>query len=165
MGSQMLNRLITHFAAKKRPLHFTDSSGFTLIETLVAAVILFTCLAAASISYNTAVNLTKKLNSTIDIDTAVSDIREKVKAGLFNGELKGEASFSAGLKYSWEAVARKSSPTILGDNDEMTGGLQYGQFQITLYAVNLIVTAIQHEQPHNVRFEYNELVWRKTGVL
>ena len=162
MGFQISNRFITRFAARKRPFFFTDSSGFTLVETLVALVILLTCLAAASQSYNTAINLSNKLNSTVYIATTVPHIRNDIKKSLLSGEIKGDVKFSGDLNYSWIAEKRSSSRTITGPYDESTGGLEYGQFQITLYKINLMVAANLNEKQRKVSFEYMELVWRKT---
>ena len=142
---------------------FTDESGFTLVETLVAAVILFTCLAAAAVSYNTAVNLANKLNATTAISAAVPDIRDRVKIHLFNQETEGTQTFSEDLAFSWQAKQRSSARTIVGTGDGPDSGLESGRFEITLYEIDLLVTLSRNGRDHASRYAYTELVWQETG--
>jgi Tfp pilus assembly protein PilE len=144
-------------------LRFTDQAGFTLVETLVAGVILFTCLAAAAVSYNTAVNLTNKLNATIAVATAVPDIRNEVKQQLFDRKFSGEAQFSETLNFSWQASEKRSARTITGTGYERGEGLDYGRFRISLYEVALTVWPSDAHSSYASRYEYTELVWQEMG--
>ena len=151
----------TRSVAWKSSLIFTDEAGFTLVETLVAAVILFTCLAAASLSYNTAAGLAGRLDATVEIATEAASIRDSVTESLFAGRTEGVARYAENIEYAWLAEEKRSSRTVTGGFDELTGEIQYGRFHVTLYSVELVVTLERYGRRHNARYEYHELVWRE----
>jgi type II secretory pathway pseudopilin PulG len=156
----MFESLITRCEARKNSLFSSKSAGFTLVETLVASTILFACLAAAALSYNTAVNLTHKLNSTVTVGIARNDIQEAVKSHLFDGVTSGERQSDDGaLHYAWQARLQRASRTILRRDYDFGGELVYGGFNIQLYAVEIVVTSTHVNSPQQSRFEYTELVW------
>jgi len=128
----------------------------------VAAVILFTCLSAAALSYNTAVNLSNKLNATVLINRAVPEIRNNLKDRLFNGEMEGQAVFSERLKFTWKAVKQRAGRTIFQAADPYTGAPNYGRFQVVLYSVDLEISLARKDSSHRARYEYTELLWHES---
>lgn len=134
------------------------------METIVAATILFTALAAAAFSYNSAVNLTRKLNITIAAGAALPEIQREIKFRLFEGESEGEQRSANGVHYFWHAETQKKSPTILGENSMGTDGLMYGRFQVALVAVTLTIigdkTGDEESRYRQLPVEYRELVWQ-----
>jgi type II secretory pathway pseudopilin PulG len=156
----MLESWITRCEVRKNSLFSRKSAGFTLVETLVASTILFACLAAAALSYNTAVNLTHKLNSTVAVGIARNDIQAAIKSHLFDGVTSGNRQSDDGaLHYAWQARLQRASRTILRRDHDFGGELVYGGFNIELYTVEIVVTPAHTESPQQSRFEYMELVW------
>lgn len=138
-----------------------DAAGFTLVETLVAATILFTSIAAAALSYNTAINLTYRLNAAVASGIALSDIQKEIKSHLFEEKNNGRGSLADGTGYAWQADRERSSPTILRQNDGFADGPVYGGFQVELVAVSLTITRQIAHRKIEYPFEYKELVWKQ----
>lgn len=157
----MSDPLNTRCAGRKKSFFWSDPAGFTLVETIVAATILFSCIAAAALSYNTAVNLTNKLNAGIACGAALRDIQQEIKTRLFDGENTGGAMLANGMAYAWQAVRKRSSPTILREDDLFPGGLAPGAFQVELAEVALVITWNPDNRPQKFPFEYTELVWQQ----
>jgi hypothetical protein len=157
----MPNPLNTPCAVRRSGCRWNDAQGFTLVETIVAATILFTCIAAAAFSYNTAIRLTGRLNATISSAAALSDIQKEIKPHLFNGEKSGRGELADGAGYFWQAVRQRSSPTILRQDDEFSGGPLYGRFQVELVAVALTITQQMENRNIEFPFEYKELIWKR----
>ena len=143
----------------KKSLRCSDASGFTLVETIVASVILFTCLGAANLSYNTAMNLVSRTDSAIRIAAVQSDIRAVIRNQLFSGTLQGETRYAEDITYTWQAARRKWSRNIVGSSLETTGELEYGNFMLVLYHVSLTVNCTSNSQGRQSEFDYQELVW------
>jgi hypothetical protein len=130
-----------------------------LVETIVASTILFSCIAAAALSYNTAVNLTNKLNATIAANAALAQIQKEIKRHLFDGEKTGEQALTDGTKYFWQAAIKRSSPTILRQNDDITGSPMLGSFQVQLIEVKLTITKEMGTRIIDFPYRYKELIW------
>jgi prepilin-type N-terminal cleavage/methylation domain-containing protein len=155
---------ITRVGAGKVRLRFIDQSGFTLVETIVAAVILFTCSAAAALSYNTAVNLARKLNATIAIATVIPDTRDQIREQLFEGKFQGEFAIPMNpgeLTVSWQAVDENSALTVAGLSETRANALERGNFRIFLYRVDLMGMIGTGEFEYSMQYTYTELVWQK----
>jgi len=150
----------TIFAIRKENLRCSDISGFTLVETIVASVILFTCLGAATLSYNAAIDMAGRTDSIIRIAGVQADIRAAVRDKLFSGVTREEdIRYAEDITYTWRADRSRGSRNILGSSTETTGGLEYGNFNLTLYALSLTITYSQYGQNRQSGFDYKELVW------
>lgn len=125
----------------------------------MASVILFTCLSAATMSYHTSVDLISRSESAVRITSALREIRATVRDKLVSGRLEGKDEYESGITFSWKAVLSRESRNITQAADEITGGLEYGQFRMSLYEVTLIIACYQFGRERVSDYEYQELTW------
>jgi type II secretory pathway pseudopilin PulG len=132
------------------------SPGFTLIEVLIAAVIMIAVLTLTSMSFRSAQNNNLAAASTLRLlsplplitDTISAQIRERAEENL-NGD-----GFLNGVQYSWTAKTELFSPpppAYSAENDEYT---HYPK-RFRLYLVKLTLTNGKKTE----QFEYKELAW------
>jgi type II secretory pathway pseudopilin PulG len=152
----------TPSGAGRSDLRCSDSDGgFTLVEILVASVILFTCLGAAAISYNTAVNLAQKLDETIAVSSAMPRIREQIKTQLFQGTLSGTIVHPGDPVILWQAAERQSAFTLSTVDESPDRLFEPGRFRLILYTVTLTGRSGQLDNAYSQVYTYTELVWEE----
>ncbi len=130
--------------------------GFTLIEVLIAATILFTVLAVASESYRNSLLATAKAETLVEMLTPLplitSSIRNQLRTNPME-RLQGGAEL-LGVQYSWAAeTVRYGSPAPRFDPDQIdfvTYPLRYRLYDVKL---NLALRGMERE------FIYQELAW------
>ncbi|GAA5142091.1 hypothetical protein GCM10025767_30180 [Thalassotalea piscium] len=133
--------------------------GFTLIEVLVATVILIISISAITLIYRGAYLSSDKANNHIVIKTALPSILANIKLeirGKSNGnetELSGKGK-SWETEYSWQAQLEefKAAPTRLDvDTGQfVTPPKKYKLWQVTLF---LKTNKMQKQ------YQYKELGW------
>ena len=138
---------------------FRDNAGFTLVEVLIAAMILFSTLTVGTMAYRTSVRLFGKVTLTAVIAGALPDIMAQVKESLMESKNSGEALYNKDIRYSWKANEIKSSRNIRGRSE--FGGIDYGSFQVFLQNVVLTVAYEADGVKKETQYAYQELVWRK----
>jgi len=136
--------------------------GFTLIEVLIAATILFTVLAVASETYRNALLASSKAQTLVEMLTPLplmtSSIRNQLRANPVE-RLQGEAEL-LGVQYHWEAVtARYGAPAPRFDPDEAEF-IEYGQ-RYRLYDVTLELSLRGQQRT----YLYQELAWESWANL
>lgn len=136
-----------------------DNAGFTLVEVLIASLILFSALTVGTMAYRTSVKLFGKITLNAVIAGALPDIMAQVKESLMESKDNGEAPYNRDLHYSWKAHEIKSSKNIRGRNE--FGAIDYGSFQVSLRNVILTVEYEADGLKREEQYEYQELVWRK----
>jgi|GEM_PF-3506834 len=136
-----------------------DNAGFTLVEVLIASLILFSALTAGTMAYGTSVRLFRKITISAVIAGALPDIMAQVKESLMEIKNNGEASYNEDIHYSWMAREIKTSKNIRGKSE--FGGIDYGAFQVLLQDVVLTVAYAADGVKKETRYAYQELVWRK----
>lgn len=129
-------------------------NGFTLIEVMIAAVILFSALTMGSLAYRTSVNSVDKIKAGIFIADALPAIMAKVKTEISVHKNQGAGRYSKPITYTWNSKKIKSSKNILGYYDEITGGLQYGHFKVALHKVELAITYNENNMIKMASYEY-----------
>ena len=138
-----------------------DNTGFTLVEVLIASLILFSVLTVGTMAYRTSVRLFEKITLSAIISGALPDIMAQVKERLMEDKNSGEAPFNKTLRYSWQANEIKSSRNIRGRNVFGANDIDYGAFQVSLRNVALVVVCEVDGIKKEAQYEYQELVWRK----
>lgn len=132
------------------------AKGLTLIEVLIAAVILFAVLSLSAMSIQALRQSSSQAQKAIDIVkpsrmimlTIQQQIRANPQANLSgNGQVQG-------VKFDWEAkvVQTGSAPEQL---DLDTGTVTVPPERFQLYQVNLRLTLGDREQ----QFQFKELAW------
>jgi prepilin-type N-terminal cleavage/methylation domain-containing protein len=122
----------------KIPRRITTHNGFTLIEVLIAAVILFTALAltaelynASSLSANKITKSAKLFQSNIIALQAIkSDLRRLAENRRIN-EHSGELIIN-GINYQWQAVREKFSSRSAELSDSEPPRNQFSLFSISV---------------------------------
>ena len=107
-------------------------NGLTLIEVLIAAMLLFVLLGLASVIFQQSVLVqdqsVKYAQFAIDQETVINRIRMAIDSGEYTGELSIGAN-----AYQWSASQIASASTIVGAADNLS--LMTSEQPITLYEV------------------------------
>ena len=138
-----------------------DNAGFTLVEVLIASLILFSVLTVGTMAYRTSVKLFGKITINAVISGALPDIMAQIKESLMVSKNSGEAPYNKDIHYSWKANEIKSSKNIRGRNVFGANDIDYGAFQISLRNVALTVAYEADGLKKEAQYEYQELVWQK----
>lgn len=131
-------------------------AGFTLLEVLIAATILFTVLAVATESYRNALLASARAEGLVTLLTPLPLITASIRSQLRSSpveKLDGGAEL-LGVSYEWQATtARYGSPARRFDPDT-TDFRNYPQ-RFRLYDVRLKLARAGQERV----FLYQELAW------
>jgi len=158
----MENKLVikcSSFSLKKSKR--TQSAGFTLIEVMVAAVILFSVIATVSMVYKGAYLTSEKSNSHIVVSGAVPiilvNIKEHIRAEGDNTatKLSGE-DVLWGVQFEWQANLQyiKAAPSQFDPDlgKEIKSPEKYKLWQVIL---NI------HYKSLSQLYKYNEISWNE----
>jgi len=131
-------------------------AGFTLLEVLIAATILFTVLAVATETYRNALLASSRAEGLVNLLTPLPLITSAIRSQLRSNpveKLDGNAEL-LGVRYEWQATtARHGSPARRFDPD-FTDFRDYPQ-RFRLYDVRLKLARGAQERV----FLYQELAW------
>jgi prepilin-type N-terminal cleavage/methylation domain-containing protein len=130
--------------------------GFTLLEVLIAATILFTVLAVATETYRNSLLASSRAEGMVKLLTPLPLVTSSIRSQLRSNPvetLSGGAEL-LGVNYSWQATtARYGSPPRRFDPDA-TDFVDYPQ-RFRLYDVEL---TLRHGSQQRV-FLYQEVAW------
>lgn len=134
----------------------SNASGFTLIEVLIASVVLFATITVVAESYRANLAASRRASITAEMLTPLPLITSTIRTRLRDepGErLVGDGTV-LGVKYSFEAVSvRFEPPPPVIDPD--ADGLRFYSPRYRLYDVRLL---IEHRALRR-QFIYQELAW------
>lgn len=140
----------------RRPPAVRHTAGFTLIEVLIASVILFATITVVAESYRTSLASSIRARATAELLTPlpliVSTVRESLRSQP-EERVKGEGEL-LGVRYSFEAVTVRfeAPPPVV---DENADGLRRFAPRYRLYDVRLL---LEHSAARR-QFIYQELAW------
>lgn len=137
------------------------NKGFTLVEILIAAVILFSVVTTGSLLFRTSLRASEKATVAAKIATAMPSVMEMIRDDLFAGIGKGQGEFGRLITYSWHSEVEHASRDIVSSYDERTKGLEYGFFLLSLHNVFVTLTYEERGADHQEQYEYQELTWTK----
>lgn len=135
-----------------------NSRGFTLIEVIIAAVILFAALVIGAVAHRASVRVIEKSAAVIAVSDALPSVVEDIKTELLNRKIKGSGRYGPDITYEWSAESTKSSPNILSEFSETTSGMEYGRFDVVMDTVTVKLTRTSYGREHVFPYEYQELV-------
>ena len=138
-----------------------DNFGFTLIEVMVASVVLFSVVAAASLGIKTAFEASSKVTSSAYMAESLQDVVQNVKLELFKGKVKGDGTLDKILSFSFNAEQIDSGKNISSGSSVLSGEIEYGNFFLTLYSVDLLLKANMQGRINKRKYSYKELIWIK----
>lgn len=152
--SQLMNKVLV-----TRQLTIRENKGFTLIEVLVASVILFASIAMVSMVYRGAFLSSEKANSHIVISGVLPSVLSTIKntirqqGNLSNTQLSAKNA-TWDVDYQWQAqlIANKGAPQKL---DPFTHQLTIQPLKYKLWKVTLTLTYKNLTK----QYQFNELSW------
>ena len=141
------------------PKKITSYQGFTLIEVLVASVILFSAIATVSMVYRGAFISSETADKHINIAGVLPSILATIRADIrhqgnsISTELADESS-AWNINYRWQAllVKHKAAPPVFDpDSGKMTTPPQ----KFKLWSVELVL----EYRNLTKSYQFNELSW------
>jgi len=134
--------------------------GFTLIEVLIASVIMFTILTIGVSTYRTSLRLLDKTTKHSLTSRSLPAVMEQIKFQILSGKRQGRRSFNSRISYSWSSTSQLQSENLLGTRDVNTGNLQPGMFVLVLHNVHLNIKYGDKETDSGFDYNYKELTWK-----
>lgn len=138
---------------------FHNNKGFTLVEVMISAVILFSALAIGTLAYRTSIRSVDRIKANVLVADALPAIMAMVKTEIIEHKNQGKGDYGKSIVYVWNSKEIKSSKNILSSYDELTGGLEYGRFKVVLNSIELTITYEGDGRKKKARYEYQELSW------
>jgi hypothetical protein len=134
------------------------AGGFTLLEVLVASVILIAAIAAVSLSYRGALLASQRADINIQLSglmpVIIAEVSDRIKQLDTGAAQLSEQGINFGVEYSWQAeLINFKAPPERFDPEEGTFVIDKPRFR--LWLVNLQVTKNGLSQD----YQYNELSW------
>ena len=136
-----------------------DQGGFTLVEVIIATMILFSALVIGSLAHRASIRVIEKSAAIIAVSDALPSIVETIKPAIFENKDAGTGQYGKDITYSWSAVETKYSTNILGEINEAMTGLDMGRFRVAMKTVTLTLTCSLYGQLREFSYEYQELAW------
>jgi prepilin-type N-terminal cleavage/methylation domain-containing protein len=133
--------------------------GFTLVEVMIAAVIVFSAISIGMLVYRTSIKAVDRIEANVVIADALPAIMATVKTQIAQQKRQGQGSFGNAIEYIWKTNEVKSSRNLTGFADETTGLLEYGRFLVVLNSVELTITFEREGRRKQASYEYQELSW------
>lgn len=125
--------------------------GLTLIEVLIASIILFMTLGLVAVvfqqNFATQIQATKYITSLSEYSSVQAQIRYELEQGRYKGNISTMAS-----QYNWEAKKLKQAPELLGFSPE-TGNAETAIGVLTLF--NVVVST-----DSALTYEFRQTVWQ-----
>lgn len=131
--------------------------GFTLIEVLVASLILFLVISTMTMIYRGAMLSSSKAERMLTFSTYRPIIREQINSDLNNSGIAASLQNNGVLgevSYSWEAMPELSSKTVERLNAS-SGELESGVKTYVLWNVTLNMTLGKTTRV----YEFQEMTW------
>lgn len=138
-------------------MKFSPPKGFTLIEVLIAATILFTVIAVVSQSYRNATTASEKASRSVELVGVVPLLLDTIRFRLRQADVSqsiDQEGVLNGFVFSWQArVIKTGAPPDRLDPED--GGTVSFDDKFYLWQVDLSVSKQQYIQ----QFSFNELTW------
>jgi Tfp pilus assembly protein PilE len=135
--------------------------GFTLVEVLISAMILFSALGFGTLAYRSSVSSVDRMTAEAEIATALPAILVKVKAEILERKGEGQGVYGDSINYTWTARKLTSAKNILNSYDENTFKPAQGSFTVSLNSVALAVSFKKNGVEKEAQYEYREFSWTK----
>lgn len=133
----------------------TQTSGFTLLEILVAMTILFATIVTGMLTYQNNMSNSVKAAEVMHILSQVDAVRSNIRFTLHHEALtSGSDLFSQDVEVSWQAEEQAYVPPAPTMDESGSGFNQYGP-RYHLYAITLTMTYGSSQRV----FNYEELIW------
>jgi len=133
-----------------------NCKGMTLIEVLIASVLLFIAIAAGALVTRTMYLHQERTENSIERHYVIDTIKDEIDFSLrFNNTFSGELSLNS-ASLAWQASAIEKKPYADSVNTA-AGGINSDRGFLTLYDVT-----VTHSNNSVVWFNYQTIIWSKT---
>ena len=132
-----------------------DQAGFTLVETLVAAVILFSVLTSAFLAFQGAITSSSRAESRVRLLAVVPRVRAEVTQQMRRSDAVSGGGAMGGVVYEWQAFLSTPGAALNIDDLGSSTGLapQAREFRLWRVTVSLELSGSRRE------FMFTELTW------
>lgn len=141
----------------------SSSKGFTLIEVLVAMVILTLSIAVALNAYQVALEGSRKAAERLSVEKLIPAVRTHVTKALrdkvevtASQQIEGQTYLGA-VDVLWSATKSQSAPPPPKLDPDMGGSINYGD---RYYLYEVVVRLEKGKKV--VTFNFNEVAWGKS---
>lgn len=118
------------------------SRGFTLLEVLIAGVILFMVVGTGTVVYTSALKSTSSAMNALEraayVPILIESIKSQIRVITETKEYKGDGGLPDGSRYRWTAVIKDSLPALQVFSEE-SGGFSDSAKTIELWQVELVL--------------------------
>ncbi|QBL09788.1 type II secretion system protein [Rheinheimera sp. D18] len=138
----------------------TRNKGFTLIEVLVAAVILFASVTSALLSFQVAMQGTKKATDKLLLLARIEPIKSHIQKAILDAQQETPSAALSGsnnlleVSFNWTAEVSRKAPPVPRFDPEASQFLRY-QDRYMLYSVKVTVSYLSAQE----QFEYLEFAY------
>lgn len=138
----------------------SKNRGFTLIEVLIAATILFAALTVISESYRTSMQSARRAETVVRILTPLPMIISKIQASLREVPAERAEGDGAilGVTYKYAAESTKYAPPAPRFDPDQSDFVSYSP-RYRLYDVKLVLALGSQQR----EFVYQELAWQSAA--
>lgn len=133
--------------------------GFTLVEVLVASVILFSAIAIGMVAGRSALQASDKVTAYLAIADALPAIMDEVKTTLFKNQPVGQGQYDRWISYSYTATPVQKSRNLV-DTYTGTSVFEYGLYDLIVYSVELGIRYSKYSTVKKMDYRYQELTWK-----
>lgn len=129
-------------------------NGFTLIEVLVAAVILFLVASTGLLAYNSALQTNARIAARYDIMRPVTMIVDHIQEKMRGSDIRSGTGRVGDVNFSWQAdIIDNAPPPARFDPDELEFVSYNPRYQLVMVTLTLRKGEYQH------RYRYKEVAW------
>ena len=111
----------------------SKQSGFTLLEALIAGLILFICISAATRIFSSSLFSNSKATQEVVMSGYTSMFIDHIRFQLDQGNISGKGHWM-GVDFSWNAVQRQQKAVT---ESEFTGGGGSSLHRASLWQISL----------------------------
>jgi hypothetical protein len=144
-------------------LYLQNEKGFSLIEVIVASIILFAAISISAGLFKTSAGTLNKVYMTVAVSDLLPDIMEHVREELMDGNTKGRGEFGDNCSYEYQIKKIEDTKNLISEYHPFKKGFLYGSFNISLLAVNLDIYYIKEGTGKKISYDYKELIWSSTS--
>lgn len=127
----------------------------TLIEVLIASIILFMVLGLVGVVYQQNYDTQRRTQQYLNEARAVQSLMAAIRFALLQGQVEGKLK-SIGMSYQWKATLVEAKSEVSSISPE-TGLPENGIGKLNLF--NILVT--NDETQHD--FEFKQAIWLSNG--
>jgi prepilin-type N-terminal cleavage/methylation domain-containing protein len=156
--------MLKNSRVKIRQQAINANRGFTLIEVLLASIILFLFLTLAAQAFSQSAVASRKAERAVKLAGLVPLLLENIRTEIDQAKQLGEQTANGsllGVNYQWQAtLLSRAKPAFSFDQG---GAAIDGQERYNLWQVELSISLVSNDAEKNYQrtWQYTEVTWHK----